>query len=1301
MTASKTLRLDGSTFWFAGEARELTDEDQTTLRDLSRRTAAWNRARGNAWLAEIGRELHDWLGNWAAGLSAPDLTLDVIATDSLVREAPWELLHDGTRFLVDNGFEVVRRLESRAQLPAPLPEHGLTLVFMAASPTTSRPGLSRLRYEEEEAAILRALATRRPLSAEELGTRSQRGELLPNDLLLSVEETGTPSGLGERLGDLAQEAPAPVVHITAHGAGSPPALLLEDDGGEETMTSASELREGVGFRLALASLVVVSACETAASGVDSFAISLVKGGVQAALGWSASVSDKQATVFASCFYARIREGDPLDRALNAARRHLKGQRPPANTDWHLARLVARPLAGGPIVRKGGLIPTLGRGSRAFGGNDRVEIARRLQFVGRRPNIQKALKVLKAGQHAGVLVTGLGHQGKSSLAGRIADRRRGSIAVCWGAKELRAPRILLTIQEALGVAGEPAAIAARKQVAEHSSGLQRLLVRLLESEPNPHLLVLDDVEQVLDQTKTPVQVLPDYEEALRAVLMAFAQLTSNGRQHRLVLTSRVTFLLRGWGGEDLVAAHLSEVHLVGMGPVERELLPTSRSASMLPTEARVRCLDASAGNPGLVALLLGLAQDLFASGELERLPELLAGHPGASPDQEQMDAWMEEVVGHLVSRLTNAQRDLLRTSGVLPGPVPRSAVLAALSPVTGATERDAARLEALGLWELHSDESTGRRAISPAPLALRCVEPIEGDRCGEVAGSILTALDQVWAPPPLDQRGARTFVVLSLLAGRGQGLAGPGEVVLASLIAAQEFIAARGLGRRIIACMQADDLPLPDGLRLRVADAVEGESTKEALALLNGVEEQSRILLRRGQLLQRGGNLDAAERDFLAFAELNKDDPHGRAVGIGCVADILEIRGDLDEALRIRQEEEIPVYERLGDVRQRALAMGRIADILYRRGGPDEALRIRKEEEIPIYERLGDVYSRAVSMGRIADILSARGELDEALRIREEEEIPVYERLGTIRERAVAMGKIADILYQRGELNEALRIRKEEEIPVYERLGDVRSRALTMAKIADILSRRGELDEAIRIFRDEVKPILEQLGDVRFRALTMAKIADILSARGELDEALHILRDEVMPSLERLGDVHSRAAALAKIAYILSARGEPDEALRILCDDVKPSLEKLGDVRSWAVLMGRVAEILSRRGEFGDALRILRDEVRPIFEQLGDVRELAVTMGQVADILSTCGKLDEALRIRKEEEIPVYERLGDARSLMVTRVSQALTLHLRGRREDAEEIRQYFVDSVAVARNHGFPERQQIEAHMRRLGLVVP
>ena len=128
-----------------------------------------------------------------------------------------------------------------------------------------------------------------------------------------------------------------------------------------------------------------------------------------------------------------------------------------------------------------------------------------------------------------------------------------------------------------------------------------------------------------------------------------------------------------------------------------------------------------------------------------------------------------------------------------------------------------------------------------------------------------------------------------------------------------------------------------------------------------------------------------------------------------MGDLHKSLGEIEEAeaacLRARD-----AVASMDDRRRRAIAEGKIADIFEASGELDEALRIRIEEVLPVYERLGDVHSWAVTQGRIADILQARGELDEALRIRTEEQLPVYERLGDVRSRAVTQVRIADILH---------------------------------------------------------------------------------------------------------------------------------------------------------------------------------------------------------------------------------------------------------------------------------------------------
>jgi hypothetical protein len=87
---------------------------------------------------------------------------------------------------------------------------------------------------------------------------------------------------------------------------------------------------------------------------------------------------------------------------------------------------------------------------------------------------------------------------------------------------------------------------------------------------------------------------------------------------------------------------------------------------------------------------------------------------------------------------------------------------------------------------------------------------------------------------------------------------------------------------------------------------------------------------------------------------------------------LQARGQLDEALNIRTDEQLPVYERLGDVHARAVAMGRIATILQARGDLDGSLRIRREEELPVYERLGDARFLLFGRWNLAGTLLLRG-----------------------------------------------------------------------------------------------------------------------------------------------------------------------------------------------------------------------------------------------------------------------------------------------------------------------------------------
>ncbi len=797
-----------------------------------------------------------------------------------------------------------------------------------------------------------------------------------------------------------------------------------------------------------------------------------------------------------------------------------------------------------------------------------------------------------------------------------------------------------------------------------------------------------------ESTTPVKTA--YIAPFAAIIAAFRDADT---ESRLLLTSRYTFALTDARADDL-AARLVGVHLPPMDEIQRDKQmraaerlakpdPVAKSTSEHSRAAlETRIKNAAGGNPGLQAILcrpLLAGETAAATRAVEAVEHYLAS--GEAPTEASAAAEFFEGVSLTAFRdmLTPDETQQLGAATLFSVPVPR-AVLAAAGAASSvaAPERAIERLQGLGLLDLYL-LAAGAEEIAVNPLVRPLVPALTEAEAAHLAALSIGPLYASWKDAegglPADPRGLEA----ARLALLGQA---PPEIVNPSALAGTGFLffglndAQRALELVLTAVEALDRTGTAPDLHLlrHGADCAErlGKADVQEMLLERGLQiegddprARAMLLFAMASRFNQTGRIDDAEillRDAAGVFE-RLGDVRSRAVTMGQIADILMARGQLDDALKIRQEDQLPVYQRLGDVRSRAVTMGKIADILMARGQLDEALKIRQQDELPVYQRLGDVRERAVTMGRIADILMARGQLDEALKIRQEEQLPVYQRLGDVRSRAVTMGKIADILMARGQLDEALKIRQEDELPVYQRLGDVRERAVTMGRIADILMARGQLDEALKIRQEDELPVYERLGDVRSRAVTMGRIADILMARGQLDEALKIRQEDELPVYQRLGDVRERAVTMGRIADILMARGQLDEALKIRQEDELPVYERLGDVRSRAVTMGRIADILMARGQLDEALKIRQEEQLPVYQRLGDVRSRAVTMGKIADILMARGQLDEALKIRQEDELPVYQRLGDVRERAVTMGRIADILMARGQLDEALKIRQ--------------------------------
>ena len=399
----------------------------------------------------IGREMFRWLdealwaSGWADGAGDRELEIRVRRRDDArevaLLDAPWELLaRDSGPLGLDATqlFTVARRIGAPAAVWEPR-HHDLQLMFMAAAPQ----GQVDLDFEREEATVLAAT----------------RGD---GRVHVIVEETGSLEFLRGRL--VSEEGPfearASVVswrHRQAPG----PVLLLETAEGGADLVDPGQIVQALGATPA--PLVVLSACRTAEIGRASGAVDGVGrrdvgdrrmepdvqrdgarppdavGAEVAAsfarqlatqvanvVGWDGSVYDRDATDFAQAFYGELGRGSPVPRAAAVARRTLLQQHSQdrqRGRHWHLARVYLGPLGGGALCAAGkpkrkdaGQLL-----ERAFldKARQRVPVATRAEFVGRRRAIQSVLRAFRDG--AGVLVHGMGALGKSSLAARVLSR----------------------------------------------------------------------------------------------------------------------------------------------------------------------------------------------------------------------------------------------------------------------------------------------------------------------------------------------------------------------------------------------------------------------------------------------------------------------------------------------------------------------------------------------------------------------------------------------------------------------------------------------------------------------------------------------------------------------------------------------------------------------------------------------------------------------------------------------------------------------------------------------------------------
>jgi tetratricopeptide (TPR) repeat protein len=472
-------------------------------------------------LTALGQRLYDWLdgeGRWLSraiqNCGSEGFTL-AIAVEGKLAHLPWEVMHDGTGFVIEKPYPLVVpvRWVDQPTKPRSPQNRPLQILFMASSPESVQPVLN---FEAEETEILRIT-----------------GDL---PLTLRVEESGCVAELNN-LWRRYPEGTYDIFHLTGHAdlqreAPHAPFFITEALTGERQDTFAPDLQKV--FQTRPPRLIFLSGCRTGEAGqavsVPSLAETLVQQGIPAVMGWGRPVLDTSATQAASWFYEHLASGEGLVQALGLTYQRLLKQQV---RGWHLLRLYVRGTEWGAIVDPPGdyIPPPEPVQSQFLDYEQKVRVATPDQFVGRRRILQKGLRALKQSKSIGVMLHGIGGVGKSTVAARLLERlpEYQPIVIY---RELDAPQLeRLLFMQCTSELG--------KEILNRNLSLMQRLTAFLRqglNEPQQRfILVLDDFEVNLDSRTDGTQVLkPEVVEVLMALMRAIAQ---SQQPHRVLITSR--------------------------------------------------------------------------------------------------------------------------------------------------------------------------------------------------------------------------------------------------------------------------------------------------------------------------------------------------------------------------------------------------------------------------------------------------------------------------------------------------------------------------------------------------------------------------------------------------------------------------------------------------------------------------------------------------------------------------------------------------------------------------------------------
>ncbi|MBD2198812.1 MULTISPECIES: tetratricopeptide repeat protein [Calothrix] len=995
-----------------------------------------------------------------------------------LQHLPWEVLHDGTSFLVQRVPAVVPvRWVSDSKVKkltiAGEPENrALQVLFMATSPLNVAPVLD---FEAEEGRILVATA-RQPLA-------------------LTVEESGCLSELGYLVKSYDRDY-FDVLHLTGHATlqDGQPRFVTETFTGEAYYASAADIAQELQFRLP--KLIFLSGCRTGQAGnggdVPSMAEELLQAGAKAVLGWGQKVLDPEATAAAAALYQELAAGKQIVEAVASTYQALIKNKA---RDWHLLRLYAAGDLPGALVtplrtrgRKPAPAPSVT--TQFLDPVGKVKVPTRESFVGRRRQLQNCLRVLtQSPDEIGVLIHGMGGLGKSSLAARLCDRLLNFERVVWVGR-IDEGNLVSRLAEKLDDNEQRKSL--QNYDEELKFRLRRVLQQLHESGKS-FLLVLDDFEVNLAPRNEGYVLQAEAAEVLKALVWAIRE---NSTSHRIIITCRYDFefsQLQYFYKQPLDALQGADLRK------KFNRLTAFGEKSQVDEALKLQAQKLADGNPRLLEWLDKILQNQTV--DRAAILQRLAADPVELREQVLAEA--------LLQQMDETMREMLSRGLVFELPVPRE-VLAAVCENIPSLEDYINRAVALGLLEVSHDEALRVPRILPVQL------PGDGEGLYKQAAEVLYRL--WWEEAETSSEEQRLEIHRLGLLGKEEKKAADIASILANRLWHQSrFREALQLCKSTLEITE-DYRVLNE---MGHCESQVGEVDKalkhyqQALNLCHPEDkpEQASISHHLGMLKADTGEITEAitlYQKSLAITE-QIGNVQGKAATLHELGRLKANSGEITAAIALYQQS-LALFEQIGDVQGKAATLHCLG-VLKANSGEITAAIALYQQSLALFEQIGDVQGKAATLHQLA-ILKANGSEITAAIALYQQSLALFEQIGDVQGKAATLHCLGVLKANSGEITAAIAL-YQQSLALKEEISDVQGKAATLHCLGVLKANSGEITESIALFQQSLA-LKEQIGDVQGNAATLWWLGHIAEQQGNYNQAL----DYLQPALEILQRIQS-------------------------------------------------------------------------------------------------------------------------------------------------------------------------------------